>query len=729
MIMRLNSEYSLPLAFILASAVISCNVQEVKEPDIPENGCFEIRALTSILPSPETKTIMDCSDDSKPFPVLWRTGDKLAIGSGSTFFEYDLASGAGETEARFTGPEPKDVAGTGLFASVYPVSGAAASLDGDRICVGSALSANQSFESGSFANGLFPMAALSPDGLEYSYTNLCGVLQLQIKGNGTIEKIMLVGNGGETLAGSIAMYYNVSDGSIISSSDEEDNGVRLQKDPDGSQALVLTFGSGLVLDPANSILVNIVMFPTVFKEGFSLNIYDSGGGIFEKTTSARIVVGRSMAKRMKEFDYQSPEPLETANAYIVDKAGYTLIPAYCMGNRQSGSERFPIDENGYTASGNRVSADLLWTDIVREPMDLPIEKIQYIPGEEGRILFKVKKDPETGEPYRGNAVIALYEEDGEGNKTIIWSWHIWLTEEPGIVLSDGACDGRSYTTDGNTFTSDAAKGKMEIMDRNLGAISADPEEGWKTYGLYYQMGRKDPFIGGDYSLGQTSTTTPYTGNLTSSKSVYVNESTPFGSGTARFWYNGELADGFEYQANEINISYSIQHPMVFSDSQSTHIWTDCDDADNLSYMDGFVVDGIARSTGLQTSGHEAYWNRTKTIFDPCPAGWTVLGEGSGAMITGKGTAEYVSTGNTYGLKYTCNGNTIWWPYAGVRAYDGRIGNVGVDGAYIYYDHIEATHGWHGMDIYASKQTLGTVHSNHAASVRCVRAKQSYASTK
>ncbi|MGM9780754.1 MAG: hypothetical protein ACI3Y7_02755 [Candidatus Cryptobacteroides sp.] len=718
------------MAFNLAAILVSCNVQDVQEPFYPGDKSFEIHALTSSPETAATKTIMDCSDDSGPFPVLWQTGDKVGIGSGASLAEYELSSGAGQTEARFTGPEPSDVGGTGMYASVYPVSGASVSLDGSRICANAVLASNQTYESGSFANGLFPMTALSLDGLEYSYTNLCGILQLQIKGTGTIKKIKLFGNDGEILAGSIGMYYNASDGSIIASGAEEENGVLLNKDASGSRSINLTFGAGLVLDPENSTTVNIVMFPTIFEEGFTLNIYDSGGGAIEKETTAKIIVGRSKAKRMKEFDYQSPDPLETANSYIVDKAGYTLIPAYCMGNRQSGSERFPIDENGYTTSGNRVSADILWTDIVREPMDLPIEDIQYVPGAEGRILFKVKKDPETGEAYRGNAVIALYEEDDKGNKTIIWTWHIWLTEEPGIVLSDGACDGRSYTTAGITFSSDAASGTMEIMDRNLGAISANPEDGWKTYGLYYQMGRKDPFVGGDYNLGQTYTTTTYDGNLTPSKLVYVNEDTPFGSGTARFWYNIELANGFEYQPNYINITYSIQHPMVFSDGQSKpfpHVWTNCLDSDNMSYMDGVEVDGVKRSTGLTNDGHEAYWNRTKTIFDPCPAGWTVLGEGKGKLITGDGKSEYVSDGVSYGLKYTCNYNTIWWPFAGVRAYDGKIGNVGVDGAYINYDHINADHGWHGMDLYNKTMKTVTIHSNHAASVRCVRAKQTYGS--
>ena len=58
-------------------------------------------------------------------------------------------------------------------------------------------------------------------------------------------------------------------------------------------------------------------------------------------------------------------------------------------------------------------------------------------------------------------------------------------------------------------------------------------------------------------------------------------------------------------------------------------WTDPTMADNLSYMN--TADN---NTGLASSGHEAYWNRTKPIFDPCPAGWNVLGERGGGLFGG-----------------------------------------------------------------------------------------------
>lgn len=65
---------------------------------------------------------------------------------------------------------------------------------------------------------------------------------------------------------------------------------------------------------------------------------------------------------------------------------------------------------------------------------------------------------------KGNVVVGIKQ---KGSSDYLWSWHLWLTEEPKEIAS--------------------------FMDRNLGATSAAPSDGAKTYGLSYQFGRKDPF--------------------------------------------------------------------------------------------------------------------------------------------------------------------------------------------------------------------------------------------
>ena len=86
---------------------------------------------------------------------------------------------------------------------------------------------------------------------------------------------------------------------------------------------------------------------------------------------------------------------------------------------------------------------------------------------------------ETADPsVPGNALIAAKNADGD----IIWSWHLWLPETTVNTIPDP----------------DMSFWKTEVMDRNLGAmvpVDTTAKALEKTYGLFYQWGRKDPMVG------------------------------------------------------------------------------------------------------------------------------------------------------------------------------------------------------------------------------------------
>ena len=142
---------------------------------------------------------------------------------------------------------------------------------------------------------------------------------------------------------------------------------------------------------------------------------------------------------------------ETANSYIVSKSGlYQFAPT-------KGNSSEPVGSIAY--------AEVLWesfgTDVVPNVGDL-VTNVKY---ENGTIVFETPSDYKEG-----NAVIAAKDEEG----AILWSWHIWLTDQP---------QGQVYYNNAGT-----------MMDRNLGATSATPGDVC-ALGLLYQWGRKDPFLG------------------------------------------------------------------------------------------------------------------------------------------------------------------------------------------------------------------------------------------
>ena len=141
----------------------------------------------------------------------------------------------------------------------------------------------------------------------------------------------------------------------------------------------------------------------------------------------------------------------TANSYIVSSAG---------------SYKFStVKGNSSESVGAVSSAEVLWesfgTDVTPNVGDL-VKNVSY---KNGEVTFQ------TEDSFKeGNAVIAA--KDASGN--ILWSWHIWLTDQP---------QGQEYYNNAGT-----------MMDRNLGATSATPGN-VGALGLLYQWGRKDPFLG------------------------------------------------------------------------------------------------------------------------------------------------------------------------------------------------------------------------------------------
>lgn len=91
------------------------------------------------------------------------------------------------------------------------------------------------------------------------------------------------------------------------------------------------------------------------------------------------------------------------------------------------------------------------------------ESISSIGYSKGKIFVSASK-------VKGNALVAAHGADG----TILWSWHIWVTD------FDPDKTSVRYSNDAGV-----------MMDRNLGALSAVPGDP-QANGMLYQWGRKDP---------------------------------------------------------------------------------------------------------------------------------------------------------------------------------------------------------------------------------------------
>lgn len=213
----------------------------------------------------------------------------------------------------------------------------------------------------------------------------------------------------------------------------------------------------------------------------------------------------------------------TANSYIVSSYGTYSFDCTVKGNTTE-------------SVGKPRTAVVLW-ETKNTTMSIGQgEIISEVTLEGGRVIFKP-----TMQMTPGNALIAVKDKSG----AIIWSWHIW------VVNFDPEATAQEYPSG------------VLLMDRNLGALSTD-EGNAQSYGMLYQWGRKDPFIGS--AEGSSTLATTYPADIF----TVVNNSS-------------------EYN----NLDYATANPAAFIQSSS---W-------NYSSSN--------------------YWNDSKGIHDPCPPGWRV----------------------------------------------------------------------------------------------------------
>ena len=211
----------------------------------------------------------------------------------------------------------------------------------------------------------------------------------------------------------------------------------------------------------------------------------------------------------------------------------------------------------------------------------------------------------TGISGNGNAVVAIT----DASDNILWSYHIWVPEI-------------NPTTDDNLLTyaipatSIGSGSTYEVMPIALGAMNkatvavdgtATTESNAKSFGLYYQWGRKDP-------LGRPST-------ITASGDSYVATSFVGLSGITKWNQPENMCD---LSTNSAITPNTIDVDMIgYATRNPTQFIYDTKDAHNYDWV-------IKKNDHLWGNGSGYLYPRKsqtdkiyKSIYDPCPDGYRV----------------------------------------------------------------------------------------------------------
>ena len=348
--------------------------------------------------------------------------------------------------------------------------------------------------------------------------------------------------------------------------------------------------------------------------------------------------------------------------------------------------------SGYGVSGQNVA--IVWQD---EQM-LTASDLSLIT-ENGHQYIQFNLSSANIQP--GNIVIALRGAAGGSftdTKTILWSWHIWVTERD-LTPIDGYMSanlGWNKKEEGyDKYTDRTIPVRLiQIAPNDDLSAAIDNEEftmtqigdsgnigenvGWNPY---YQWGRKDPMIPGIYDASASN----IVGEPCKDKTIY-----PGPDYTGMNSYVTLVTTKFNLQA-EADYGTAIRNPHVpYIADNSGDITYNAGLDGSTSWIAGYIPSWLylqapnAGGTGAGFAWHRSktaipynLWNsycfssndwtganKYKTVYDPCPPGFTVPSRDfSTALGTGSDAPDH--SGKNFTLS---NGSVLFMPYTGARIF-------------------------------------------------------------
>lgn len=508
-------------ALLISFAVLSC--QDRTGIEQRWEGSFSIGAAIK-----DADTKVGIRDDSgETTELFWHQDDKISVTVEGRVYVLDRTDTAGESKTavfRYSGTDFPEMLEPTIYQFVYPAAGKAALAEQEGTKEN--LRKYNYMTAEILANDEYPL----------------GSRPLKFKTQVSIVKIALTNEDfkgqevtGVSLVSGSAATYSATD-TFTGSADAGEVVAYLAVEPGTYSACKVVATCGLKTYEAS-------LSNTTLEAG---NLYKVTKDVVEGTGVVDPPAGNYT-------DLSAGD--KPANCYIVSAAG---------------DYKFMAVKGNTMEALTVTSAEVLWESFGTATAPAVGDLVNQTIYNNGYIYF-------TATANKGNAVIAA--KDGD---TIVWSWHIWMTDAPSE---------QEYAA--GTF----------FLDRNLGATSAVKADGVRTFGLLYQHGRKDPFMGSSSATDGVAAAS--TGN--------------WGTGTNN------------------TVEQTVQNPTTFMTGSS--------------------------ASDYKTRWSDS----SKTTNDPCPAGWRVPTKDSWGNYDDRANATFVydSSGVTaFGWTGSYPQRDVWYPVTG-----------------------------------------------------------------
>lgn len=399
------------------------------------------------------------------------------------------------------------------------------------------------------------------------------------------------------------------------------------------------------------------------------------------------------------------------NNAVVDADGLYIPVKKAYEMWAKGGEFMKDEQGNYTKipDGGSASAGLYWEDEMGLIKSVTLEGT----GEDAKIKVLVNKLKE------GNAVVSY-----KVNNQIYWTWHVWVTDDP---------------TDGSTYHHGFEKDKegnvvadWKWMDRNIGATNAKltGPDFYKTKGLQYQWGRKDPFPTSKIE-GEAGKLSPgiaqanpipvkFRGSIQPANAAGITNNTGFDSpnGNIRYSINNPInyivPPVYIYRIGETPVnngeSYAIQGPTVkdwvrkdkttwFSKSKYKN-YDQTDFSKNVAW-DLWGDPRGGQQTKLNTNDADlkaqSMMYAMKSPYDPCPCEWRTPSfySSTAGFSTEPEASPWGKENDFYGGAVEISPTSMNSSFPGIKVYpslgfdftgvSGRnLGIIPINGNYEYY---------------------------------------------
>ena len=677
---------------IAAALAFSCQKAELEDNGVVDNNNNEVvdfvpgpGRILAVTPSgeAETKVAFGTANEDGSIPVVWVNGDAIKVYSenNTTGAEYAF-EGTDASSAVFTG-EP--VEGETRYA-VYPATRAKDMKDGKVGVSFADLQQKQLFHSTlkNNSNNLkyMPMWAKETSEGVFTFENLCGAVAFRFNDYQELRgmKITNVTLTSKSVNISGWGYVDPATGELtLYGSDESDRYISVNNDKSTGPYDIANTENKSINDAGKTGFIMALPAGTYPAGDLTVTITDNYGRVFEQVVSSELVIrpGEMRAFPTLSFTFSYGK----ANCIVVKKGetiSFDAAPYYSFSKNLSVDSMKPVMtvkvENGEDVEAvetlvpfceEGTTLERVWG--IRNNYTKPTVT-SILP--DGNFTKEGNTITITGGTNVGNALLALKASDG----TILWSWHIWVVE-----------DGNAPTD--QTYTN--CEGQPTFLDRNLGATSNEYDNRY-SIGLYYQYGRKDPFVIRTDAFTVTKSGDYYTADV-------------------------EITD-VEVRTSDIsNMSWTIKNPnkrIVYTETASGN-----PPKGFYNWLSPTAeIESNWGSPGKVTSVDECAVSKGgyKTIYDPCPAGYRVPDY---YYFTGL-TSENGVGESGKGVKFTvANGVEAVYPLPGTLS----VGNTGDKGVF-YYNY----RGFYWTTALTDNSAIGflysynTFHTKSLDSRTCVR---------